>query len=194
LREEECSLIFTLNPIHFTHLSYQPQPSATRKEIALSFRNLQWLFPIVVTLHNAEEAIWLPGWSKRAVLWRSPVTPGSFRFTVVVLTVLAFAVTGLSAGSGKQTVWTYLAFGYIAAVLANVLIPHLALTVALRSYMPGIATAVALNLPVLSLLVVLAIREGYVSGWKAAAYSVGVAGILLASIQILFKTGKNLNL
>jgi hypothetical protein len=60
--------------------------------------------------------------------------------------------------------------------------------------MPGVATAVAVILPVLSLLVVLALREGYVSGWKAAAYSIGVAVTLLASIQILFKTGKILNL
>jgi len=160
----------------------------------MSFRSLLWLFPIVLTLHNAEEALWLPGWSKRAVLWHSPVTPGCFRFAVAVLTALAFAVTCLSALSGKQTVWTYLAFGYMAAVLANVLIPHIALTVALRSYMPGVATAVAFNLPVMSVLVVLALREGYVSNWKAAAYSAGVAGMLLASIQILFKAGKSLNL
>jgi hypothetical protein len=33
-----------------------------------------------------------------------------------------------------------------------------------------------------------------VSGWKSVAYSVGVAGMRLASIQILFKTGKILNL
>jgi hypothetical protein len=82
----------------------------------------------------------------------------------------------------------------MAVTLANVLIPHIALTVALRSYMPGVATAVAFNLPVLSLLMVLAVREGYVSGWKAAAYSAGVAGMLLASIPILFKSGKMLNL
>jgi hypothetical protein len=194
LREEERSFVFILKPIHVAQLSYQARPSATRKETAMSFRNLLWLFPIVVTLHNAEEAIWLPGWSKRAVLWHRPVTPGSFRFAVTVLTVLAFAVTGLSDLSGKQSAWTYLAFGYMATVLANVLIPHIAFTVALRSYMPGVATAVALNLPVLSLLVALAIREGYVSGWKSVAYSVGVAGMLLASIQILFKTGKILNL
>jgi hypothetical protein len=106
----------------------------------MSFGILQWLFPVVVTLHNAEEALWLPGWSKRAVLWHNPVTPGVFRFAVAILTALAFAVTWLSAESGKQTVWTYLAFGYMAAVLANVLIPHIALTVALRSYMPGVAT------------------------------------------------------
>jgi glycopeptide antibiotics resistance protein len=160
----------------------------------LSFRDLLWLFPIVETLHNAEETIWLPGWSKRAVLWHSPVTPGSFRFAAAVLTILAFAVTWLSARSGKQTVWTYLAFGYMAAVLANVLIPHIALTVALRSYMPGVATGVVLNLPVLSLLVVMALKEGYVSGWKAAEYSAGVAGLLLLFIPALFKSGKALNL
>ena len=160
----------------------------------MSYRNLMWLFPIVLTLHNAEEAIWLPGWSKRAVIWHSPVTPGFFRFVVTVLTVLAFAVTWLSAESGKQTVWTYLAFGYMVAVLANVLIPHLALTVMLRSYMPGVATGVVLNLPVLSLLVVMALKEGYVSGWKAAEYSAGVAGLLLLFIPALFKSGKALNL
>jgi hypothetical protein len=64
----------------------------------------------------------------------------------------------------------------MTAVLANVLIPHLALTVALRSYMPGTATAVALNLPVLSLLVVLSSSgKGTFPAVKAAAYSVGMA-------------------
>jgi hypothetical protein len=168
--------------------------TAMSEETEMNFQHLLWLFPIVVTLHNAEEAIWLPGWSKRAVLWHSPVTPGSFRFAVAVLTLLAFAVAWLSAESGKQSVWTYLTFGCMVVTLANVLIPHLALTVSLRSYMPGVATAMALNLPVLSLLVVLAIREEYVSGWKAAAYSAGVAGLLVAAIPALFKTGKILNL
>lgn len=156
----------------------------------MSFGNLQWLFPIVVTLHNAEEAIWLPGWSKRAALWRTPVAPGVFRFAVVVLTGLAFAITWLSAESSKQTVWTYLVFGCMVVTLANVLIPHIALTVAHRSYMPGVATAVILNLPVLSLLVVMALKEGYVSGAKAAEYSVGVAGLLLLFIPALFKIGR----
>lgn len=156
----------------------------------MSFGNLQWLFPIVVTLHNAEEAIWLPAWSKRAGFWRSPVAPGVFRSAVAVLTVLAFAITWLSAESGKQTVWTYLAFGCMVVTLANVLIPHIALTVAQRSYMPGVATAVTLNLPVLSLLVVMALKEGYVSGVRAAEYSVGVAGLLLLFILALFKIGR----
>jgi len=156
----------------------------------MSFAELQWLFPIVVTLHNAEEAIWFPDWTKRAGRWHAPVAPGVFRFAVAVFTVLAFGVTWLSATSGKQSVWTYLTFGYMVAVLINVLIPHVAVSVATRRFMPGVATAVALNLPVLSALVILALRDEYVSGWKAAAYSAGVAGIGLLSIPTLFKLGK----
>jgi hypothetical protein len=160
----------------------------------MSFGNLQWLFPIVVTLHNAEEALWLPAWSKRTGSRFAPVGQRVFLFAVTVLTVLAFGVTWLSAESGKQTVWAYLTFGCMVVTLVNVLIPHVAVSVAQRSYMPGVATAVTLNLPVLSLLVVMALRDGYVSGWKAAAYSVGVAGLVLASIPALFKLGKVLKL
>lgn len=160
----------------------------------MSYRNPVWLFPIVATLHNIEEAIWLPAWSKRTGFWRTPVSPGAFRFAAAVLTVPAFAVTWLSAESGKQTIWTYLAFGFMVATLANVLIPHITASIALRSYMPGLATGVVLNLPVLSLLVAMTFREGYVSGGKAAAYSVGVAGLLVASIPALFKIGRVLDL
>lgn len=160
----------------------------------MSFRNLEWIFPIVVTLHNAEESLWLPGWSRSAGRWHDPVAPGVFRFAVILLTILAFVVTGLSFRSGRETVWTYLTFGYMAAMLANVLVPHIAASIAMRSYMPGLATGVFLNLPLLSLLMVLALRQGYVSGWKAAAYSAGVAALLLLSIPALFKLGKALDL
>jgi hypothetical protein len=157
----------------------------------MSFQTLAWAFPLVVTLHNAEEALWLPGWSERAGLWKTPVSAGVFRLAAMILTLLAFVVTVLSVASGRQTVWTYLTFGYMVAMLANVLIPHVAGAIALRRYTPGVVTAVALNLPVLSLLVVLALREGYVSGWKAIAYSIGVTGLLILSIPAMFKGGKS---
>jgi len=164
------------------------------KEQEMSFQSLEWLFPLVITLHNAEEAIWLPNWTKRTERWPVRVTPGAFRFAVAVVTMLVYALTWLSAVTGKQSVWTYLAFGSMAFMLANVLIPHLAATIALRSYMPGVATAVLLNLPALTLLMVLALREGYVSGWKSVAYSLGVAGVLVASVPALFKLGEKLGL
>lgn len=160
----------------------------------MSFQALEWLFPVVVALHNAEEALWLPAWSMRAGRWHRPVAPGVFRFAAAVLALLAFVVTGLSISTGRETLWTYLVFGSMAVMLANVLIPHLAATVVTRSYMPGLATGVALNLPVLSLLMALAVRQGYVSGWKAAASCVGVAILLVLFLPALFKLGKVLHL
>jgi len=156
----------------------------------LDFRALEWLFPILVTLHNSEEAIWLPGWWKRTGLRRVPVAPRVFRFAAVVLTFLAYAITWLSVRAGQQSLWTYLVFGCIAATLVNVLVPHLAATIATRSYVPGVATAVFLNLPVLTLLVVDALREGYVSGGKAMAFCAGVTAALVAFIPALFRLGK----
>ena len=158
------------------------------------FAALQWLFPVVIALHNLEEALWLPGWANRTGFWRTPVSPRFFRFVVAVLTALALAVAWLSARSGAQTIWTYLMFGCVVAALANAVYPHLALSVSTRSYMPGTATAVALNLPIMSFLVASALSERQVSGWKAVAYAVGVPALLLLSLVVLFKPGRFLNL
>jgi hypothetical protein len=155
---------------------------------------LIWLFPIVIALHNLEEALWFPAWAKRSDRWHAQFTPGSFRFAALVLTASAFLITGLSVASGKQSIWTFIAFGYAAAMLANVVVPHVVVSVATREYMPGLGTGLLLNLPVLSFLLVKAFRDGYVSGWKAAEYSVGVAAVLLLSIPALFYIGKAMRL
>ncbi|MGJ5818592.1 HXXEE domain-containing protein [Paludibaculum fermentans] len=160
----------------------------------VSFTNLRWLFPVVIILHNVEEAIWLPGWARRSGFWCTPVSTGVFCFAVAVLTVLALAVTWLSARSGGQTLWTYLTFGYMVAMLANAVYPHVVISIAARSYMPGTATAVALNLPALSFLMASALAERQVTGWKAVAYGAGVPGLLLLSLPALFKFGRALNL
>lgn len=160
----------------------------------MSFRKLLWLFPIVVTIHNTEEALWLPQWTQHSAWWMAPVAPAVFLFAVSVLTLLAFAVTYLSFRTGPQTLWTYLAVGYMVAMLANVLAPHAIASVLTRSYMPGLATALGLNVPVLSFLVGLAWRERYVSGRKAAVCFVAVPPVLLASIPTLFRLGGALGL
>jgi hypothetical protein len=165
-----------------------------RAEVEMSFQNLLWLFPVAITLHNAEEAIWFPAWTQQPHRWFAPVAPGVFRFAVTFLTILAYLIAWLSATSGKQTVWTYLVFGCMVVTLANAFVPHIAISAARRSYMPGVATAVVIVLPTLSLLVWLALKEGYVSGWKAVAYSLGVSCILLLFIPALFKLGKVLKI
>ena len=65
-----------------------------------TFQHWQWLFPAAITVHNLEEAIWLPGWSRTAGEWHAGVGAFEFRFAVAVLTALAWVVTGLSLHGG----------------------------------------------------------------------------------------------
>ncbi len=160
----------------------------------MGFRHLIWLFPAAVTLHNAEEAIWLPAWSNDAGQWYKPIAPRVFRFAAAVLALVAWLATWMSVQSGRQTLWTYLTFGFMGAMLGNVFVPHAVLTIAMRKYMPGLASALALNLPLLSWLVFLALQEGQVSGGKALISILAMPMLLALSIPLLFKIGNALTL
>jgi hypothetical protein len=160
----------------------------------MTFRTLQLFFPVLVALHNAEEAISMPRWTRRTGPWFGGVRPAVFRFAVVVFTVLAFVVTVLSAVSGRMTFWGNVTFGYIIAMLFNALVPHIAVSVVRRTLMPGVITAAALNLPILSYLAVLALQQGYVSNRDALVFSIAVSLLLALMIPLLFKLGKSLGL
>lgn len=156
----------------------------------MSFRWLQLLFPVLVGLHNAEEAMGLPRWKHRSGTWFGGALPGTFRFALTVFTALAVVVTALSAALGPGTFWADVTFGYIVAMLINALVPHIAVSVAKRALMPGTITAVALNLPILSLLAALAIKQGFVAPHDAVVFSIVVGPVLLLMIPLLFRLGK----
>ena len=131
---------------------------------------------------------------RRSGPWFGGVQPAVFRFAVVVLTVLALAITVLSTVSGRMTFWGNLTFGCIIAMLLNSLVPHIAVSVAKRTLMPGVVTAATLNLPILSFLAALALKQGYVSNHDALVFSIAVPLLLLLMIPLLFKLGKFLGL
>jgi len=162
--------------------------------MTFSFDLLQWLFPIVLTAHNVEEAATQPVFTTRhASRLRWKVGAGEFRFAIAVVTVAGWAVTYLSWRSGRESVWSYLLFGCVVAMLANVLVPHVPAAFVFRAYVPGLVTAVLLNLPVTWLLASRAVREGWVSGRKAALFGVGVPlGIaaLIPGLFALWRTGR----
>jgi len=159
----------------------------------MTFRYLQLLFPVLVALHNVEEAIGMPRWTRRSGPWFGGVQPAVFRFALIVFTVLALVITVLSAVSGRMTFWGNLTFGYMIAMLFNALVPHIAVSVAKRTLMPGVITAATLNLPILSFLAALALKEGYVSKHDALVFSLVVPVLLLFSILLLFKLGKSIS-
>jgi len=156
----------------------------------MSFRYLQLLFPVLVALHNAEEAIYIPRWAKPSGLWFGRVQPAVFRFVVVMLTILALVITVLSTVEGRMTLWANLTFGSMMVTLFNALVPHIAVSIAKRTLMPGVVTAAVLNLPILSYLTVLALKQGYVSAHDAVVFSILAAFLLLLIIPLLFQLGK----
>ncbi len=158
----------------------------------MNFAEWQWFFPLAITVHNLEEAIWLPAWSQRAGRWHRPVEPFAFRFAVAVLTVLAYAAAAWSAAGGPESIGAYLLSGYALAMLLNVFLPHLLATVALRRYVPGLATALLCNLPVTAGLLQAAFAEGYVKLPTFVYYAVPVCLGLVASIPVLFAVGRRI--
>ena len=70
----------------------------------LAFEKLQWIFPAAVTVHNLEEAIWLPGWvGKHSAELPWHITPLYFRIALFVLTAAAYLVTLASLQKGRES-------------------------------------------------------------------------------------------
>ena len=151
---------------------------------SMDFRRLQWLFPVAVALHNAEEAIWMPGWDARHAAQLPLHPPGAFesRLVLVVLTLAAFAVTYFSARRGPGCIWAYLTFGAIVTMLVNVFVPHVPAAIVFRGYAPGVITALFINLPLTSWSALRAVRERWVVGWRAVAFGAGVPVVIGGAI------------
>jgi hypothetical protein len=135
--------------------------------------------------HNAEEALYTRDWvlanadllaryglTGAARAWASP----GFRFSLLGLTLLLLALAVLAARAPRRGGAIYLFLGILAVFAANAVFPHIAVAVALRAYVPGVATATALVLPVATWVYVSMLRDGHATrrGTVIAA-TVGVA-------------------
>jgi uncharacterized protein with HXXEE motif len=156
------------------------------------FMILAWLFAAAVTVHNLEEALFLPAWSERAGRWHRPVGANEFRFAVFVLTILAGIAALLAAVQGRESFGSYVLSGYALAMLLNVAFPHLLASMAMRRYMPGTATALALNLPITAALLHQAFGEGYISSMRFALAGPAVVLAIMLLIPALFYLGRRL--
>ena len=115
---------------------------------SLTFERLLWLVPFLLAIHNLEEAPFMEGWSKRLPI-KLPlsVTTRQFVIAVVFITIAGFLVTyGALAYMDEQTGYL-LILGIQAIMLFNAFIPHIATTIGLRLYSPGVVTAVLLIIP-----------------------------------------------
>lgn len=153
---------------------------------------IELLFLLGFSLHNIEEALWLPAWSKHARKYHKEVSPNEFRFAVIIVTAIGYLLTfqyflfGFTHAAAK-----YLYLGFILMMVLNVFFPHLIATIVLRKYAPGLITGLLLNAPC---GIYILIKK--TSDFNDLLFVV-IAGVILAAfflllIKYLFVLGKYL--
>jgi hypothetical protein len=158
----------------------------------VSRKVLLWLVPILLTIHNLEEAVVMPAFiekrnasvpgSMREII--PPVTYKQFLIALVIITVLPYLVALFWLSRG----WAiYLLVGFQVVMLINVF-AHTLMAMFLRGYAPGLITALLINLPFSFYLLRRALKEKWMS--KRAVlwmFPIGllVHGPVLAGLMLL---------
>lgn len=154
--------------------------------------NIFLLFLFSITLHNIEEALWLPQWSKYAMKFHKQVEKNEFHFAVLIITLIAYLSTSLFMFFPNVLLFKYLYFGFVGAMIINTIFPHLIATIVMKKYSPGVITGMLLQIPVNSLIIVKSINSGVLSSYSLLLSTVVVGALLLLIIPVLFKIGTNL--
>lgn len=111
-------------------------------------RMIELLFLMGFTLHNIEEGIWLPAWSRHAGKYHKEVSGNEFRFAVIAVTALGYLFTFQYFIFPHSFFSRHLYLAFILMMTINVIFPHLAATLILKRYAPGLLTGVMLNAPI----------------------------------------------
>jgi hypothetical protein len=150
-----------------------------------------WIFfPLAITLHNLEEALWLPKWSKHAKPFHAPIEANEFHFAVIVVTMLAYLSSFLALAFPSVWLWSYFFHGFLGAMIVNTFVPHLVSTIVLRRYSPGLVTGLFLLVPINSLIIYRSISSGSITLHHLIVSVLVVGAMLLSSLPLLFRIGK----
>jgi hypothetical protein len=147
-------------------------------------RRVLWLIPILVLLHNTEEALtfprYLPIVQERAPDFVKPYLAGItyptmlWALTLATLVPLAVVVWAVARPSSRVALWFAVTLQAVVAI--NVVSHVLAAAFLLRGYSPGVATAVLVNAPFSVYFYRRAAREHWLprrallSTWPAAVF------------------------
>ena len=109
---------------------------------------IPFLFIVSFILHNLEEAIWLPAWSRSTKRFHKPVENHVFYFSVSIVTIIGVSVVIAYLLNPKESLQLLAFCGLLGSMMFNTFSPHLIATIATRTYCPGPATGLAFILPV----------------------------------------------
>ncbi|MFP7492674.1 HXXEE domain-containing protein [Terribacillus saccharophilus] len=149
------------------------------------------LFLIAFTLHNIEEALFLPAWSNTS-RFQKTVEPKVFYFAVSIVTLVAYSIGILFLMWPENKLMIYLQTGLIGAMLINVIFPHTAAAIVERRYAPGILTGAVLLLPTGSIALLHMIQIAKLSILEMVFCAAATGIMLLGIIHIMFKLGEKI--
>ncbi|HET7469381.1 MAG TPA: HXXEE domain-containing protein [Gemmatimonadales bacterium] len=159
-------------------------------------RSVLWLVPILLAIHNAEEALFFPRYLP-FVLYRlpagwqaliAPLTTGQVGAALAVVTAVAFLFAGWAYQRPESRLALWLVLLIQATVLLNVLWHLAAAVVLFGGYAPGVVTALLINLPFSLYLLGRARQEHWLSSralWALVPAAVVLHGPLLAALMVL---------
>ena len=150
------------------------------------------LFCIAITIHNMEEAIWLPAWSQQPARFQKPVSEGEFHFAVTVITLLAYTAAASYLLWPHSELAKWIITGFLGSMIVNAIFPHLLATLVMKKYAPGMITGLLLNIPVNSFILSRMHAENIISTWELVLSTAIVGGFILSLIPLLFKVGRKL--
>lgn len=147
------------------------------------YLQLQIIYLLGFTLHNIEEAIWLPRWAGGRVKHFKKIGSDGFIFAVIMITAIGYLLTAINSLFGSNYfILNYLYNGFIGMMLLNIIFPHLLSAVVFRTYAPGLLTGVLLNLPLGGYIVYYNISVGMNIGW----FIWSLLGVSIVSLLIIF--------
>ena len=145
------------------------------------------LFVFAFVIHNIEEAVWLPRWSKHAKKFHKSVDFNEFIFAVLIITILGVLLTFLNSIYDNK-IMNSLYLGYVGMMVLNAIFPHLVATIALRRYAPGLITAIALNVPIGSYILYESMKE--LEFINIITSTIFISAIIVVSLPVLFRISK----
>ena len=155
----------------------------------VTFKKLIWVLAISETIHNLEEALWLPAWSQSAGVWHPAVGAFEFRFAVTIVTLIFYGVIYYFS-THENTPAHYLMGGALVMILFNVLVPHVLATVLLGRYAPGVASGILLNVPVCAYLLWRGLHEGIFTYRILVLGALGFAAVMIPLLPVSFALGR----
>ncbi len=143
-------------------------------------------FCLAITLHNIEEAIWLPQWSQLGHPLQQPVTANEFYFAVIIITALAYFISFLFVHFPGIKIIKWAFIGFLGSMIFNAFFPHLISMILMKKYAPGFITGLLLNVPINSFILYKLHTQHLISAKNIIISTVIVGALLLMLIPFLF--------